>query len=400
MGFLKKYRNEIGLIFAIFTVIGVTTCLSSSYREQSAANAQAILRDASMLGFFAFGAAIVIISGGIDLSSGSVIAFSGTMFFGLIILLVPKTERGQPITGDVAAWILIASALITILCAVLIGTFHAWLITVIELPPFVATLASLVGLRSLARLLSARMTGSEQITVTDEKLLSIGSEAWWIPVVLWLLFALIFWVLMNKTVIGRHLYAMGGNETAARLSGIRTERLKWLAYCIGSVTASIAGIMYASYVGSVGASNAGLGYELNAIASAVVGGCSLMGGLGTIQGVMLGALFLRLVVDSVQKLAVTNADRIEGLVVGVLVVLAVAVNTISFSGGNRKEFFPGWLGVVNVLILALIAGVLYGVTAAVYPLYWGCVVGLSTFAVLAIRAGWERYLKSTRLTAK
>lgn len=390
MELLRKYRNEIGLLIAIVVVVLVTTSLSSSYREQPQENLQSILRDASMLGIFAFGAAIVIISGGIDLSSGSVIAFSGTVFFGIIILLVPKTERGQPMTGDVATWILVASALVTLLAAVLIGTFHAWLITVIELPPFVATLASLVGLRSLARLLSARMTGSEQITVTDEKLLSIGSEAWWIPVLLWVVFALFFWVLMNKTVIGRHLYAMGGNETATRLSGIRTERLKWLAYCIGSVTASISGILYASYVGSVGASNAGLGYELNAIASAVVGGCSLMGGVGTVPGVMLGALFLRLVVDSVQKLAVTNADRIEGLVVGVLVVLAVALNTLSFGAGRRKDFFPGWLGIANVLILGLIAGLLYGVTATQNPLYGGVLVGVVTLLVLASRAGWER----------
>lgn len=391
MNFVKKFRNEIGLIIAIFAVIVVTTWLSPSYRQQPVDNAQSILRDASMLGIFAFGAAIVIISGGIDLSSGSVIAFSGTIFFGLIILLVPKTERGQPITGDVAVWILVLSALLTLACAVLIGTFHAWLITVIELPPFVATLASLVGLRSLARLLSAKMTGSEQITVTDEKLLSIGSEAWWIPVVLWVAFAMVFWILMNKTVLGRHLYAMGGNENAARLSGIRTERLKWLAYCLGSVTAAISGILYASYVGSVGASNAGLGYELNAIASAVVGGCSLLGGIGTIPGVMLGALFLRLVVDSVQKLAVTNADRIEGLVVGVLVVLAVALNTVNLGSGRRKEFFPGWLGIANVIILALIAGVLYGVTATKNALQMGLIVGGVSLAVLSTRAAFERY---------
>lgn len=396
MEFLKKYRNEVGLLFAILAVIFVTTWLSPSYREQPTENAQSILRDASMLGIFAFGAAIVIISGGIDLSSGSVIAFSGTLFFGMIILLVPKTERGQPITGDVATWILVVSALATLTSAVLIGTFHAWLITVVELPPFVATLASLVGLRSLARLLSAKMTGSEQITVTDEKLLSIGSEAWWIPVVLWVVFGIIFWVLMNKTVIGRHLYAMGGNENAARLSGIRTNQLKWFAYCLGSITAAISGILYASYVGSVGASNAGLGYELNAIASAVVGGCSLAGGVGTISGVMLGALFLRLVVDSVQKLAVTNADRIEGLVVGILVVLAVALNTISFGSGKSKAFFPGWLGLMNVLILGLISGVLYGVTAAEHPIYWGSVIGMSVLVALSLRAAWERYSLRTR----
>ncbi|TWT49870.1 Inner membrane ABC transporter permease protein YjfF [Thalassoglobus neptunius] len=390
MELLKKHRNEFGLVLAIAVVTLVTTWLSPSYQQQPVDNAQSIMRHAAMLGVFAFGAAIVIIAGGIDLSSGSVIAFSGTLFFGLIVLLVPKTDRGQPMTGDVATWILVVSGLATLFCAVLIGTFHAWLINIIELPPFVATLASLVGLRSLARLLSARMTGSEQITVNDERLQSIGSEAWWIPVALWIVLAIAFWILMNRTIIGRHLYAMGGNETAAKLSGIQTDRLKWLAYCIGSVTAAISGILYAAYVGSVSAANAGLGYELNAIASAVVGGCSLAGGIGTIPGVMLGALFLRLVIDSVQKLAVTNSDRIEGLVVGVLVVLAVAVNTLRFEGGRSKQFFPGWLGLMNVGILSLIAGVLYAVTATEHAISRGFTVGLGILFVLAIRAVYER----------
>lgn len=392
--FLSRYRNELGLVAALVLVIGVTYCFSSSYQQMPGENARLILRDASMLGVFALGAAIVIISGGIDLSAGSVIAFSGVTFCGTIAMLVPRSERGQPITTEVELWIIVVAALLALGTALLIGSFHAWLITVIDLPPFVATLASLVGLRSLGRLLSAKMAGSEKITVNDATLRSIGSDGWWVPVTLWLVFAFLLWILMKRTVIGRYLYAMGGNEQAARLSGIRTERLKWLAYCISSFTAGVSGILYASYVGSVQASNAGNGYELHAIASSVVGGCSLAGGIGTIPGVMLGALFLRVVVDAVQKLAVTDADRIEGLVVGVLVVLAVAVNTLRFRGGTRKQFFPGWLGIVNVLILGLLGGLIVGVTVGdEQRLTYGLTSGLSVFAAMALLAVTERSRK-------
>ena len=98
---------------------------------------------------------------------------------------------------------------------------------------------------------------------------------------------------MSRTVTGRRLYALGGNETATRLSGIRTERLKWLAYCLSAMCSSIAGILYVGEQSVADPQSLGRGYELNAIAAAVVGGCSLQGGIGTIPGVMLGCLFLR-----------------------------------------------------------------------------------------------------------
>ncbi len=164
---------------------------------------------------------------------------------------------------------------------------------------------------------------------------------------------------MSRTVVGRHLYAMGGNETAARLSGIRTDRLKWLAYCLGTMTASIAGILYTAEIGSASPQVQGVGYELNAIAAAVVGGCSLQGGVGLISGTMLGVLFLRIVIDSVAKLVKVGADDYEGIIVGFLVVLAVAFNELRQARrGGGKQFFPGVLGAMAIGILSLLAGVL------------------------------------------
>jgi len=396
-GFLQRYRNELGLLVAIFAVVLFTTFVNDSYRTAPQQNLETILRDTALLGIFALGAGIVIISGGIDLSSGSVIAFSGMMFCSTCLLLAPRVE-GIPQTDLLPIWILIAALLVTLLAAFLVGSFHAWLITAIDLPPFVATLASLVGLRSLAKLLIQDVTqiaygaktGKSTIGIFDPTFQQIGN-IWWIPVVVFLVLAFALWILMSKTVVGRHLYAMGGNEQAAKLSGIRTERLKWLAYCIGSMTAAIAGILYTSYVGTSEPTRDGAGYELNAIAAAVVGGCSLTGGIGTIAGMILGSLFLKVVIDSVAKSFQSRPDLVEGLVVGMLVVLAVAFNELRGSRGLKKQFFPGKLGLLNILILTLLAGLItFATSSPEAKLRNGLIAAGGAFLLIGLRALLER----------
>jgi ribose/xylose/arabinose/galactoside ABC-type transport system permease subunit len=405
--FLRKHRNELGLAVAVLTVVTITAALSDTYHTAAGRmeTARIILREAAMLGIFALGAAVVIIAGGIDLSAGSIIAFSGTIFFGVLILLAPDDPgtrwatdpaMHQPQTDELAAWIPIVALLATLAIAFLIGSFHTWLITVIELPPFVATLASLVGLRSLARLLIQDLTAMEYgqrqstITINDELLTSVGRENWWVACVLWLVLSAALWVLLGKTVIGRHVYAMGGNEEAARLSGIRTDRLKWLAYCLSSMTAALAGVLYACYIGATNPASDGMGYELNAIAAAVVGGCSLTGGIGSVAGVMLGTLFLRVIIDSVAKLFRSQPDLFEGLVVGVLVVLAVAFNQLRGAGGLRKPYFPGLLGLLNVAIISALSGVMMAVTSSDAKLRNGLLVAGGTLIILGSRAIAER----------
>src|SRR6478672_1142984 len=147
----RAYSNELGLLVAVAVVVGLTSVMSDAYREKPLQNAQEILRQTSLLGVFALGAAIVIISGGIDLSSGSVIAFSGSVCASIILALSPADAAGNPMTHNLDTWVFVVAILGTLLTGFLIGTLHAWLITIVGLPPFVATLASLVGLRSLAR---------------------------------------------------------------------------------------------------------------------------------------------------------------------------------------------------------------------------------------------------------
>jgi len=265
------------------------------------------------------------------------------------------------------AWyVFVAGISASILVGVLVGTLHAWLITAVGLPPFVATLASLVGLRSLARVINPVATGwlgdsKMKVNVDDPAFTQLGTR-WPVPVAVFLVVGLITWLLLSRTVLGRHLYALGGNEQAARLSGIRTERLKWLAYVFSAVTASIAGVLYTAEVSAADPQTQGMGYELKAIAASVVGGCSLQGGVGTTSGVMLGVLFLRVVTDAVAKIIGSGSDDYEGMIVGLLVVLAVALNALRGEGGQRRKFFPGLLGWVTIPILAGLLGVVVCVT--------------------------------------
>jgi len=394
--FLSRYRNEMGLVIAILAVVSFTTAMDPAYREKPWLNATELLRQVSMVGIFALGAALVIIAGGIDLSSGSVIAFSGAVCASLMLALAPVDDQGHANVQSLTPGVLLLAILGTLFVGFLIGTLHAWLITVVGLPPFVATLASLVGLRSLARVLvpavSKLYTGNDtkQLYVYDDTFRQLGST-WWIPLLIFAVLTVAMWLLLSKTVVGRHLYAMGGNEHAARLSGIRTDRLKWLAYAIGAMTASLAGVLYCAYVATADPEKVGRGYELTAIAAAVVGGCSLQGGIGTVQGVVLGVLFLRVVIDAVAKTIKGGyADDFEGMIVGFLVVLAVAFNELrQGKGGRRQEFFPGVLGLLTMFILAAGAGLLATLTISPRA---GWITAIITAAVaIAIRIlEWRR----------
>jgi ribose/xylose/arabinose/galactoside ABC-type transport system permease subunit len=351
-----------------------------------------VLRQTALLGIFAIGAAVVIISGGIDLSSGSVIAFSGTVCAIVMLELAPNEMRqGLPVGLPVMAVAVAA----TLLVGFLIGSLHTWLITVIGLPPFVATLATLVGLRSLGRALIARVTeGSSQIQIFDEQFRYLATSVW-VPVLLFLVLAALVWILMARTVAGRHLYALGGNENAARLSGIRTDNLKWLAYSLSAMLSALAGILYTCEVATADPEKLGKGYELNAIAAAVVGGCSLMGGSGTIPGAVLGVLFLRVVIDGIAKIIKRSADIYEGLIVGIVVVVAVAFTQLRQSGRHRQRFLGGPLGIVTVITLALLAGLLVTLFGQDYFVD-GKVVGVVALLMLLL----TRFLEGRSVAVK
>ncbi|HEV7999894.1 MAG TPA: hypothetical protein VGP63_08450 [Planctomycetaceae bacterium] len=383
-------RHEFGLLLAILLVVGLTMLFDSqhNYYHDPWRNAREIMRQTSLLGIFALGSAVVIIAGGIDLSSGSVICFSGTICATLLLLLAPdKMRGGEAVIGLPVLAVAIAG---TLIIGFLIGSLHAWLITAVRLPPFIATLATLVGLRSFAWAICEKVTQatlggrSSQIQIYDERFRYLATSVW-IPAVLFVVFAVAAWVMLSRTVLGRHLYALGGNEEAARLSGVRVDHLRWFAYCFSAVLSSIAGILYVCEVSVADPTTLGLGYELNAIAAAVVGGCSLQGGVGTIGGTVLGTIFLRTVIDGVAKVIKTGSRVYEGLIVGLVVVFAVAFSQTARLRG-REGFFAGALGFVAAINLALIFGViailvgptLISAVMALLPQWMLSIVGTST----------------------
>jgi ribose/xylose/arabinose/galactoside ABC-type transport system permease subunit len=386
--------NELALVLAITLVFVVTGLVdrNHTYFTNFESSAVIILRNTVILGMIALGAAVVIVSGGIDLSVGSMMAFSATTCALVMTLFTDPSDKMLMRVGPLGVSCGIGAG---ILAGFLVGTLHAWLITVVRLPPFVATLASLVGLRSFARAMCEFVTtqrwGSQyqQVNVNTPIFIYIKQNLW-ISTTVFVVLAIVTWIILSRTVLGRHIYALGGNEQAARLSGIRTDNIKWFAYCFGAMTASIAGI-FAMADGSVAQPvNLARGYELNAIAAAVVGGCSLQGGVGTVTGTVLGALFLRIVIDAVAKLIKAGADVYEGMIVGIVVVMAVTLTQVRHLLQSGREFFPGVRGTMAIPTLAVAAGLLAMMGSANVEalqgrtFVFGGAVGVVTLVVLGL----------------
>jgi ribose/xylose/arabinose/galactoside ABC-type transport system permease subunit len=206
-------RHEFSLLLSIFCVAVLTAVLDvqHNYWLNPRDTAVDLTRQWSMLGLYSLGAAVVIIAGGIDLSAGSVIAFSGTICATLLLVLAPEAmTRSEPLP----LWVIVTAITGTLLSGFLIGSLHAWLITIVGLPPFVATLATLVGLRSLARAICEASTlavlggSSTQIGLFDRNFRYLATSVW-IPAVVLIVLSLVLWIVLSRTVLGRHLYALG-----------------------------------------------------------------------------------------------------------------------------------------------------------------------------------------------
>jgi len=324
---------EWGLGASILAVLGLIYVLDPTRSFFLPSSRLSLLHQIGLYGVMAVGAAVVIISGGIDLSVGAIVAFSSV----IAAKLMTEWLRGDR-TGDPSRVVIVAAIAITLLVGLGIGLFHAFLINRFGLPPFIATLATMSGLRSLASILC----DNKIINFKAPLFSSLGREA----VNTFVTFAVVataISVMMGLTVLGRHLYALGGNEAAARLSGLKIRRLKAFAYGLSGVLAALTGILFAGRSGQADA-RMGVAYELVAITAAVVGGCSLAGGVGSIRGTVLGLVLLQTLirgtalvvrkVDFVLNLGFTkipvvfelNSTQVEGLVLGSVIIVAVAVN--------------------------------------------------------------------------
>ncbi len=308
---LKKSQS----LLALFVLMVLLTIFTDSFL--STENMWNVLRQVSINLCLSVGMTLVIISSGIDLSVGAILAFSGAVCAGLLkwgIALEPfDLWIGFTVLGAV-----IAAALV----GYLLGWFNGWVITKFTVPPFVATLAML----TIARGMSYLYTQGKPISNLGEGFEFIGS-GWWlgIPVPVWISIGvvLIFVFITNKTSLGRFIYAIGGNERAALLSGVPVKKVKRLVYAISGLMASIGGVLITSRLNSA-QPNAGMSYELDAIAAIVIGGTSLSGGKGTVMGTVLGVLLIGVLNNGLVLLNVSPFW--QQVVKGLVILLAVVID--------------------------------------------------------------------------
>jgi ribose/xylose/arabinose/galactoside ABC-type transport system permease subunit len=316
--------QEWALCAGILAVLLVIYALDKDGAFYQSYSLQTLLHRVALFGVLSVGAAVVIIAGGIDLSTGAVVSLASVVSAKLLTEWLRDGSSGPPSAG------LVALAIgLTVLMGTCIGLGHALMINFLRLPPFIATLATMAGLRSLATVLCQNKT----ITVAFPAYRAAGKEQW-ITLSIFACVAVFMSILMGCTVLGRHLFALGGNETAARLCGLRTRRLKAFAYATAGTLSALGGVLFTGFSGQ-GDSRMGVAYELTAITAAVVGGCSLSGGVGSIRGTVLGLLLTQIVLKGTGILTPRGIDstQIEGLVLGTVVLVAVAFNQ-RFRGGR------------------------------------------------------------------
>lgn len=313
-------KKDLGLLVLIAIVGAVVATINP--RFLSSINIANTANLVGLFGIFSIGQAFVIITGGIELSVGSIIALLGVIFIDLI------ANKG-------VYWPL--TALIVLFLGVVMGFVHGLLVTKMKLQPFVVTLCGLLIYRGVARFYTkdgtagfpfgANFPDLEWITTGRTDFVSVltGGSVHSILLphsfVIMLVITVAMWVVLHRSVFGRYLFAVGKNEEAARYSGIRTTRVIVAAYVICTTLAALAAIFFAMYTRSILPSGHGNFYELYAIAAAVLGGCSLRGGEGSILGVVLGVILLQVLQNLVNLLGIPSS--LNFAVIGGVILIGV-----------------------------------------------------------------------------
>lgn len=296
-------------IFGLLVVVCAFTAMNSD-NFLSAYNMQNTFRWTGLFGVIGVGVALVIITGGIDLSIGSVIGLVGA----LLALFLSK---------GYSPWVVVPGLLVG---SALIGLVHGLLITKMKLQPFVVTLCSLLYLRGFGRY----ATGDQSVGFGSQyaglgKLahgsVDLGGFALPMPFISLLVVAAIAGFFLNFTIYGRYLFALGRNEEAARFSGVNTDRVTIGAYVVCSLLAGFSGIVFALDLNTVQPAGMGEFYELFAIAAAVLGGCSLRGGEGSVLGVVIGTAVIRVLYNAINILGLPS--QLEFAIIGVVLLAGV-----------------------------------------------------------------------------
>lgn len=307
--FSRKWWADLALRNAMLIVVILTICYFSyrSLRFSTLDNAVAILVAAAPFALIALGQTLVILTGGIDLSVGSVIAVSA-----MASASVAVHNPGQ-------VWMTVLTALIVGLAA---GAINGFFVSVVNVPPFIATLGMLTAGSGVAYAIGggAPINGlpPEFGSIANTRILGLQ-----IPVIVMIIGIIICAIVMRRTSYGLRIYAVGGNRNAAEIAGINARRILFSVYAVSGVLAGLSGVMLASRVIS-GPPNLGEGYELDAIAAVVIGGASLMGGRGSVWGTAIGLLLIQTLNNGLDILLVPSYW--QDVIKGVLIVFAVAVD--------------------------------------------------------------------------
>jgi len=301
--FLQRY----GIIIAFFVLCVILSSLSHYFLTLN--NILNVVRQTSINGILALGMTMVVLTRGIDLSVGSVLALSGIVTASLV-------------TGIHAQnlWIAAAAGLgVGAAC----GLVNGLLVAKVAIPPFVATL----GMLSIGRGLTLIYSGGMPIADLSRTFLWIGQgDVFGIPVPIFFFLGvfILLWIVLNKTTFGRYVYAVGGNEKSARTAGIGTKKIIVSVYVISGLLAALGGLILTARTTS-GLPQAGQSYELDAIAAVVIGGTSLAGGVGTIQGTLFGALIIGVINNGLNLLGVSSFY--QQVVKGCIIIGAVMLDT-------------------------------------------------------------------------
>jgi ribose transport system permease protein len=324
-------RRELGMgVALILMCLGLFLSNPDFLGYSNSINA---LRQISMLGILAIGIAFVIITGGIDLSIGSLVGLTG-----VIIAKLSSTSQGGM---GYSLWVGISVALAVVLG---LGLFQGLLITRLKLPPFIVTLSGMMMFRGVSQTISEGGTlslgGSPILALANSGYLTVGGEPLLpYPLVIFLVVIGISTYVLHFTVYGRYVYAIGGNRDAAEYSGIDVRKIETSAYVISAGLAGVAGICYAAYIGQM-SQQVGVSYELYAIAAAVLGGCSLRGGEGTVLGVIIGSAVMRVIDNGINMFQIryVDADKIPRLwrlnqnwtfiIIGGVLLVAVVIDQV------------------------------------------------------------------------
>lgn len=313
----KERLKKLQPLIALLVMVIALALLSDKFL--TFANQRNILLQISVNLCLSIGMTLIILTGGIDLSVGAILAFAGAVAAGLL-----KNGLALKAFGVVLQFTVFGAIVGGIAAGAALGWFNGFAITRFKLPPFVATL----GMFSIARGLTMLWTGGFPITDLGPRFGKIGVGFWLgVPMAVWISAALavLFYVMSQNTMLGRYIYAVGGSEKAAVYSGINVKRVKLWVYVLGGALSAVGGLILTARLDAADP-KAGLGYELDSIAAVVIGGTSLSGGRGSILGTVLGCLIIGVLNNGLFLMDVSPFW--QQVAKGLVIVAAVAVDKI------------------------------------------------------------------------